>query len=134
MHHHPRRLVHHEHIVIFIDDVERNILRDEVHAAAPVGHHEADHVSGTHEKIGLRRLLPHLNISLLDCTLDAMARSVFEVSRHELVDADGHLPCIDVQTEMFEHSLFFVFNFDYFVFVPVHRFLRAQSEPPVGLF
>ena len=120
MHHHPRRLVHHEHVVIFIDDVERNVLRDEIDAAAPVRHYETDYVSRTHEQIRLRRLLPHLDISLLDGTLDTVTRSVFEVSGHELVDAYGHLPGIDVEPEMLEHSLFFVLDFDYFVFVPVH--------------
>ena len=51
---------------------------------------------------------------------------------HELVYANRHLSGIDIQTEMFEHSLFFVLDFDYFVFDPVHRFLRfARNDNSV---
>ena len=40
-----------------------------------------------------------------------MARSIFEMTRHKLVDTYGHLPRIDIQPEMLEHSLFFILDF-----------------------
>ena len=105
---HARRLIHDQHIIILVNDIQRNILRDQLHSAPPVRHHETDHIPRTHQQIRLRRLLPHLHITLLYSTLDTMTRSILEMGRHELVDADGHLPRIDIQPEMLEHPLFFV--------------------------
>ena len=128
MYHHAGRLVHHEHVVIFINYIERNVLRDQVDAAAAVRHDETDDIPRTDKEIGLSGLLPYLNIAFFDSTLDTMSRSIFEMGRHELVDANGHLPGIDVETEMLEHSLFFVLDFDYFVIVPVHLYWTLPSS------
>ena len=128
MYHHAGRLVHDEHIVILINYIERNVLRNQVDAAAAVRHDETDDISRADKEIGLSGLLPYLNIAFLDSTLDTMSRSIFEMGRHKLVDTDGHLPGIDVKSEMFEHSLFFVFDFDYFVFVPVHLYWTLPSS------
>ena len=70
---HSGRLVHDKHIVIFINYIERDILRNQVDATAPVRHHETDDIPGTHQQIRLSRLLPHLHIPLFDGTLDTMS-------------------------------------------------------------
>ena len=119
MNHHSSRFVYDENIIIFIYYIERNVLRHDIHPAAAVRHHETDDIPGTHQQIGLGRLIPHLHISLLDGALDTVAGGVFQMGRHELVDADGLLPGIDIQPKMLEHTLFGILN--QFIIGPVYH-------------
>ncbi len=105
MDHHAGGFVDHEHVVIFIDDLQRNLLRDDLQAAAPVGHHEADHVAGPDDVVGLDGGLPHPHVAFLEGLLDAVAGGVLEVGGHIFVDPDGRLPRIHFQTEVLEHFL-----------------------------
>ena len=105
MDHHPRRLVDHQHVVVFIDDIERDVLRDDLQSAAPVGHHETDHVARADDIVGLDGRLPHPHVAFLEGLLDAVAGRVLEVGGHIFVDPDGRLPRIHFQTEVLEHLL-----------------------------
>ena len=105
MDHHPSGLVDHQHVVVFKDDVEGDVLRDDLQAAAPVGHHEADHVARTDDIVGLDGRLPHPHVAFLEGLLDAVAGSVLEVGGHVFVDPHGRLPRIHFQAEVLEHFL-----------------------------
>ena len=105
MDHHAGGLVDHEHVVVLVDDVQRDFLRDDLQPTAPVGHHEADHVAGPDDVVGLDGRLPHPHVAFLEGLLDAVAGSVLEVGGHVFVDPHGRLPRIHFQTEVLEHLL-----------------------------
>ena len=110
MHHHPGGLVHDQHVVVFVDYVKRDVLRQYLHSPAPVGHHEADDVVRAHYVIGLHDLVAHPDVAFLYGSLDAVAGGILEMRGHELVHAHRRLPRVDGQAEMLEHPLLLVFG------------------------
>ena len=102
---HARGLVHDEHVLVLIDDVERNVFGEDFHPAAPVGHHELDRVAGADHEIGFGDLVVHEDAAFLDRGLDPGAGGVFEVGGHELVDALGLLPGVDAEAEMLKQTV-----------------------------
>ena len=79
MHHHPGWLVHHQYILVFIDDIQRNVLRDDIHAAAAIRHHEPDHIAGADDDIRLGEFPVHEDITGLDGALDAVTGRILQV-------------------------------------------------------
>ena len=72
--HHAGGLVDDEQVVVFVDNVERDVLGDYLYSAPPVGHDEADDVSGADYVVGFDGLVPYLHEPFLDGALDAVAR------------------------------------------------------------
>ena len=106
---HSGLLVDQKQVVVFIDDVQRNILGQDLESSAPVGHHEADHVSRPDDEIGLGHLVVDSYIALLDGALHSVPGCVLQMAGHVLVHPHGGLSYIDIEPEMLEHSLLFVF-------------------------
>ena len=79
MHHHPGRLVHHQYVLVFIDDIQRNVLRDDIYAAAAIRHHEPDHIAGADDDIRLGEFPVHEDITGLDGALDAVTGRILQV-------------------------------------------------------
>ena len=106
MDHHSGGLVDDEDVFILVGYVQRNILRQDLHAAPLVRHHELDDVAGADDGVGLRGLVVHEDIAQLDGLLDAVAGGVFLVRGNELVHAQGCLALVGYQAEVLEHLLF----------------------------
>ncbi len=111
MHHHSGRLVYHEHVVVFVHYVERNVLRQDLEAPAAIRHNKSYHIAGTNYVIGLHDLVAYVHIAFLNCQLHAMTRCVLEMLRHIFVYAHRALPCIDVKSEMLEKFRFYLYFF-----------------------
>ena len=47
MDHHPGRFVHNQEIFILVDDIERNVFRQDLEAAPFIRHDKADDIAGT---------------------------------------------------------------------------------------
>ena len=105
---HAGGFVDDQQVVVLIDDVQGDVLRQDLIAAAPVGHHELDHIAGTDDEIGLRDLAVDAHIPLLDGRLDAVAGGLFKMRGHVFVHTHRSLAWIDAEAEMLEHSLLFV--------------------------
>ena len=70
MNNHSGRFVDNKKVVVLIDYVQRDVLRQDLEAAAAVRHHEADHIAGTYNEVRFRNLVIHTYIAFLDGTLD----------------------------------------------------------------
>ena len=105
MDYHPGGLVDNEDVVVLVGDVQRDVLRQDFHAAPLVRHHELDDVAGADDGIGLGGLVVDEDVAELDGLLDAVAGGVFLVGGDELVHTQGRLAFVGHQAEMFEHFL-----------------------------
>ena len=110
MHDHSGGLVDNEEVVVLIDYVQRNVLRQDLKAAAAVRHHEADHIAWADDKVRFRNLVIHTYITLFDRALNPVSGSVLEMSGHILVHTHRGLADIDVEPEMLEHPLLLVLD------------------------
>ena len=108
MNHHAGLLVEHQHIIIFIYYVQRNVFRKNLKPAALVRHHKLDHITGTYDIIGLHYLVIHTDIFSLDGKLDTMTRGIFHMGGQILVDSHRYLTCRNVKAVVFEHLLLFI--------------------------
>ena len=70
---HSGRLVHHQDIVVFVGDVKRDILRDNLRAAAFVGHHKLHDVAWPDNVICLHGLVIDQHIAKFDGLLNPVA-------------------------------------------------------------
>ena len=102
------RFVNHQQVVVFIDDVQRNVFGFDLHAAALVGHHKGDHIARPDLVVGLDDAVVHPHVFGLDGQLDAVAGSVGEVLGQKLVHAQRRLPAVGLQPEMLVHLLLLV--------------------------
>ena len=107
VHHHAGGFVHHQHVVVFIDNVQGNVFRKDFRAAALVGHHELDHVQGPDNVVGLHRLLVHQHIAQFDGLLHTAAGSIFLMLRDETVYPHRLLSLVHIEPEVLEHQVFF---------------------------
>ena len=102
VHHHSGRLVYHQHILVFIYDIQRNVLRQYLHSSAAVWHHETDDIPRTDYIIRFHHLLPHVYIAFLDGQLYPVTGSVLHMLGHILVYTHRSLSHIHIQAEMFK--------------------------------
>ena len=122
MDHHAGRLVDDQQFVVFIDDVERDGLRLDLHATPLVRHHERDDVERADLVAGLDHDVVDADILGVDCQLHAVARCVGKMLRQILVDAYRALSAVGFQSEMLVHFLlFFLFGQQFFSFFVAHR-------------
>ena len=108
--HHAGGFVDHQQVLVLIDDVEGNVLGEDLHAAALVGHHEADDVAGTDDRVGLGEFVIDEDIAHLDGELDAVAGGVLGMGGDVFVDPDGGLPLVGDETEMLEKGRLLAFG------------------------
>ena len=108
--HHTGRLVDHQKVIILIDYVERDILRQHLETPPFVWHHKADDITGTHYHIGLGNLVSETHIAIPYRTLHPVAGSVHKMAGHVLVNAQRRLPHIHIEPEMLEHPLLIVLH------------------------
>ena len=108
MNNHAGLLVEHKHVIILMDNVQRNSLRKDLKSTTLIRHNECHHITGTHNIVCLYDLVVYTDILRLYGKLDAMAGCVFHVRRKILVDAHRNLTCSDVKAVMLEHLLLFI--------------------------
>ena len=105
MDNHSGRLVDDQEIIIFIYDIQGNILRQDLEAVALIWHHETDDIARAYDDIGLSDLVIDADISALDGILHPMSRCILEMAGHIFVHPHRGLSGIDVEPEVLEHSV-----------------------------
>ena len=100
MHHEPGRLVQYDEVVVFIQDVERNILRNNFHLPLGIGHHEGNTVERLHLVARLHGNAVHKDISAVGCGLHPAPRTVLQSHRQIFVDTEHGLPPVYRDGEM----------------------------------
>ena len=103
MHHHAGGLVHHQHVFVFIDDIQGDVFRKDLQAAPLVGHDKFDHVAGPDDVIGLHRSVVHQHVTQFDGVLDAAPGGVFLMLGDEAVHPHRRLAFVGHQAEVLKH-------------------------------
>ncbi len=105
MHHHAGTFVNHYDIVVFINDIERNILG--YYLQHP--HRIRKHYAYTVERLDLvarfDRLVAHQHVTRVGGGLYTATRPVGHALAQELVHPHGALALIDYDSEMLVHSV-----------------------------
>lgn len=110
MNNHSGRFVDNKKVVVLIDYVQRDVLRQDLKAAAAVRHHEADDIARADNKVGFRNLVIHTYIPFLDGALNPVSGCVLKMCGHILVHAHWGLADIHIEPEMLEHPLLLVLD------------------------
>ena len=105
VHHHAGRLVHHQHVIVFVNDVQGNVFRQNLRAAPLVGHDEFHHVARSDNVIGLDRFVVHQHIAQFDGLLHTVTGCVLLVGGDEFVYPQRLLAFVHQDAEMFEHFI-----------------------------
>ncbi len=85
MHHQPGRLVDHQNLVVFIDDVERNVLRHPFALRLLFGA-QLEHRTGMHGVAGAQHGAIHRQQTILDPGREARTRVFGEELRRDLIE------------------------------------------------
>ena len=72
MHDHSGGLVDNKEVVVLVDYVQRNVLRQDLKTAAAVRHHEADNIPRADDQVRLGDLVVHPHVAFLDGALHPM--------------------------------------------------------------
>ena len=81
VHDHAGGLVDDQQIVVFVGDVERDVLRHDLDLALGIGHHHGDAVQRLDLVARLGRTSAHEHAAAVDRRLDAVARAVLHPQR-----------------------------------------------------
>ena len=100
MHHHACRFVDNHQIVVFIDDVKRNILRHDAGVVLRMVEHERDDISRPHLVVALDSLSRHADAPSVGSSLNTVAAGVLHVFGQEFIDAHGRLSGVDDDAPM----------------------------------
>ena len=100
MHDHSGRLVDDHQRVVFIDDVERNVLGLDGGIVARTVEHQRDDVARTNLVIAFHRSIVDMDEARIGSLLDAVARRMLHLFLHIFVDAQRSLSRIDYEAEM----------------------------------
>ena len=92
VHDHAGGLVDDQQIVVFVGDVERDVLRHDLDLALGIGHHHGDAVQRLDLVARLGRTSAHEHAAAVDRRLDAVARAVLHPQREEFVEPHRLLP------------------------------------------
>ena len=111
VHHHAGRLVHHQHVIVFIYYIQGNVFREYLQAAALVRHNELDHVARTDHVVGLYGNVVHQHIAHLDGLLHPAPGGVLLVRGNELVYTHRLLPPVGDKTKMLKQNILLAFFF-----------------------
>ena len=96
-----RRLIDHQQVLVLINDIEGNILRDDFEGVPRTRHDDRDHVARLHPVVVLYRHPVHSHVACIGSQLDAVAARMWQTVGQKLVDADRCLLFIGRKTEMF---------------------------------
>ena len=77
---HARRFIHHKEILVFVDDIEGNVLRKDFGRFRSAKFY-VDDLARNYCMAGFYPLSAHNNFAVADCLLHFRARSVFNVRR-----------------------------------------------------
>jgi len=110
MNHHTGFFVYYQQVLIFVNDVERNVLGNNAGVAGRVGHQHFNFISGFDPVIGLDGLAVNLNHTGLCRVLDAIARNLCDMANQKFVDAQRRLTGIGLKNILFEKFPVFLFN------------------------
>ena len=127
--------IDHHQLVVFVNDVERNILGLYRGVVVRAVHHQRHHVARTNLIIAFHRTVVHVHHSRVACLLYAVTRRVLQLLEHELVDADRCLTTVGLHAIVLVElrRLFIVvlqqlcrhfvteFEFQFFLFVRHHE-------------
>ena len=103
MNHQPRGFIDHQHRIIFIYNVEGNILGYDFAFVARAVHHHRNHVVGFYPIVRLYGLAVGEDTTRLGSLLDAVAGCPLHVVDQKFVDAQKLLPLVGHEAEMFVH-------------------------------
>ena len=94
MHHHAGWLVDEQQLVVFVYNIQGNLLRYYFPIAFWAVEHQCDDVSGLNLVVALYGFAIGLDVSCLGCLLDAIAAGISEVIHQEFVHSHRILPTI----------------------------------------
>ena len=100
MYTHARRLVHYDHIIILIQYVERNILRDNLQLALRIWHHQSDTIQRFYLIAGFGHHSIDQYISIVGSHLDTVTRAMLHTINQILIQTQHLLPLIYCDGEM----------------------------------
>ena len=91
VHTHAGRLVHHKQFGVFVNDVQRDVLRHDFVLIARAVHHHADDVTRMHAVVRFHGGAVHADALRLGGVLNAVARRSLDALDQIFVDAQQHL-------------------------------------------
>jgi len=91
MHHHTGRFVDHHQIIVLVDNVQRDVLRDDAGVVLGMVEHECDDIARPYLVIAFDGFASHADVSCVGCCLYAVAAGVLHVLGEKLVNAYGCL-------------------------------------------
>ena len=91
MHAHSCGLVHHQQVVVLIDDVQRDVLGDNLILVARTVHHHRDLIARMHAVVALDGAAVHADALCLGGVLDSVARRSLDALHQVLVYAQQHM-------------------------------------------
>ena len=98
--HQTCRLVDHEQVIVLIDDVERNIFGQDFKHMTRSIHHHRHHITRLYLVAALLWLAIDMDISVVGCTLNTVARCSHYPINEELIDTYWSLPSVGNKAEM----------------------------------
>ena len=101
MHYQSRLLVDDNHVVVLIDDVQRNLLRLDIAFARRIGEHDGNHVVRLHLVVLLDDFVVHQDVACLGGILHTVARDVGDMVGQVSVDALWLLARVDHHAYVF---------------------------------
>ena len=108
MYDHAGLLVKDKNIFILVNNVKRNILRQDLKSPSLIRHHKLDDISRTDHIVGLDYLIIDTDVLSLYRQLDTVTGSIFHMCRQIFVDTHRDLTGRDVETVMLEHLLLLI--------------------------
>ena len=102
MHHEPRWLVDEQQSVVFIHNIERNILGIHPILIRRMRQKDAHHIERLYAVVGFYGHIIHINVSVFCRFLDFAPRSVGNEMHQEFIDTQQFLPFGDINTQMLE--------------------------------
>ena len=125
MHHHTCRFVYHQEFVVFINDIERNILcLNGVFVSRSV-EHQSDNVFRPYFIVAFYRMVVYMHKTRICRFLNTVATAVLQLVGHKLINAHGHLPLVYNDAQMFVQQSRFVVLFFYFFYIVSHPSYRV---------
>ena len=108
MYDHTCILVDHKHIIVLMNDIQRNILWKDFQSPSLIRHHELYDISGTDDIVRLDYLVVDSYIFCLYCKLDPVTRGILHMRRKILIHTHRLLTSGNIETVMLEHFLLLI--------------------------
>ena len=101
VHAHAGRLVHHQQGIVFLHDVDGDVLCYNLIFVAWAVHHHGDDFAGVHAVVRLHGLAVHANTLRFGCVLNTVSRSALDALHKVFVDTQKHLPFFYLKAVVF---------------------------------